>query len=124
VLAAAEGMLLKKAVVATDGGGLRDLIEPDISGILVPPGNPLLLAQALRKIITDPQLRGQLGVAAREPRDLVVYTRGCGAQVERFLFIAANQLGYRGEDLVCAALPDACTSIRDQASTSTQSQSG
>jgi len=65
-LAAAEGMLLKKAVVATDGGGLRDLIEPDVSGILVPPGNPPLLAQALKRIITNPQLRRQLGDAARE----------------------------------------------------------
>jgi glycosyltransferase involved in cell wall biosynthesis len=65
-LAAAEAMLMKKAVVATDAGGLSDLIVSNISGILVAPGDPIALAGALKCIIRDPRLRQSLGEAARE----------------------------------------------------------
>lgn len=46
-LAAAEAMAAGTAVIASDADGLRSLIAHEETGILVPPGNPEALAQAI-----------------------------------------------------------------------------
>jgi glycosyltransferase involved in cell wall biosynthesis len=50
-------------VIATRVGGTPELIEDGRNGLLVPPGSPAPLAQALRKLLVDPDLRSQLGSA-------------------------------------------------------------
>ena len=52
-------------VVASAVGGLLDLIEPDRTGLLVPPDDADALAAALRRLFTDPALAGRLGEAAQ-----------------------------------------------------------
>jgi hypothetical protein len=39
------------------------LIEHDVTGLLVPPGNPIALAEALERVIRDPEERARLGAA-------------------------------------------------------------
>ena len=65
-LAVIEAMGRAMAVVATDVGAMRELIEPGVTGILVEPERPDLLAEAVRALARDPSLRRRLGAAARE----------------------------------------------------------
>jgi len=54
------------AVVATRVGGVPELVEDGITGFLVPPKDPGALAEALQKLIEDPELRWRMGEAGRE----------------------------------------------------------
>ncbi|MDM8557724.1 glycosyltransferase family 4 protein [Candidatus Parabeggiatoa sp. HSG14] len=65
-LASAEAMALEIPVIASRVGGLIDFIEDGISGILVPQGNAVALADGIEKLMTEPTLRKQLGKAARQ----------------------------------------------------------
>jgi glycosyltransferase involved in cell wall biosynthesis len=55
-------------VVATRVGGLPDLIEPGVHGLLVAPGDPPALAGALGELLADPQRRRAMGARGRERR--------------------------------------------------------
>lgn len=61
-----EAMSANKPVIATVVGGVPELIEDDISGILVPPQNPEALANAVLCLAKDPELRQKMGKAAQE----------------------------------------------------------
>jgi glycosyltransferase involved in cell wall biosynthesis len=50
--------------IASDVSGCREAVLHDRTGLLVPPGNPELLSTAIRKLLTDEELRSRLGVAA------------------------------------------------------------
>lgn len=50
-------------VVATSVGGIPDIITNEEHGLLVPPDNTPALAQAMRRMINDEHLRGQLAHA-------------------------------------------------------------
>jgi glycosyltransferase involved in cell wall biosynthesis len=59
-------------VLASDVGGVREAVGSGgagrLPGILVPPGDPDALADALRRWLTDGGLRTELREAARERR--------------------------------------------------------
>ena len=65
------GMVLTEAfaagtpVVASDIAGYRQVVTHGRDGLLVPPADPLELAEALRSLWLDPARRRQMGVAAR-----------------------------------------------------------
>ncbi len=61
----AEAMARARAVVASDTGGLRDLVEHARTGLLVPPQDPVALRAALERLLADRPLRLGLGTAAR-----------------------------------------------------------
>jgi glycosyltransferase involved in cell wall biosynthesis len=52
--------------IATDIPGSKDLIQNGVNGVLVPPENPDLLAEAIRHLQTSPQQRAELGCASRK----------------------------------------------------------
>jgi glycosyltransferase involved in cell wall biosynthesis len=56
----------ERPVVATQVGGLPEEVEDGKSGYLVPPHAPDQLAQAILKIIEDPQRAAEMGVYARQ----------------------------------------------------------
>jgi glycosyltransferase involved in cell wall biosynthesis len=61
-----EAMAAGKPVVATDVGGIPELVESPKTGILVPPGQPVQLAQAMARVMNMPlEERERLGEAAR-----------------------------------------------------------
>ena len=64
-IAGLEAMASACAVVATNVGGLPEIIEDGVSGLLVPPRDPEALALAIMRLIETPELRKQLGLAAR-----------------------------------------------------------
>ena len=59
-----EAMAAGIPVIATDVPGVRDVIKDDVTGILVPPGDPQKLADAINQLIADPLLRNRLIDAA------------------------------------------------------------
>ncbi len=60
-----EAMAAGIPVLSTDVGGVGDLIDHGQTGWLVPPGNPAALAQGLRELMADPELRARLAASAR-----------------------------------------------------------
>jgi glycosyltransferase involved in cell wall biosynthesis len=63
--AAIEAMLVGRPVVASDVGGLPDVVEHGATGLMVPPGEPAALAEALDCLLDDPQRRQRMGEAGR-----------------------------------------------------------
>jgi glycosyltransferase involved in cell wall biosynthesis len=61
-----EGLSHGLAVVTTPVGAHSEVIEPDVSGILVPPGEIAALADALVSVIEDDTLRQRLARGARD----------------------------------------------------------
>ncbi len=55
-----EAMSLGRACVATRVEGNEDVIVPEQSGLLVPPGDPAALAAALGRVVDEPELREAL----------------------------------------------------------------
>jgi PEP-CTERM/exosortase A-associated glycosyltransferase len=56
-----EAMAMGKAVIASNVGGLRELIHDHDTGLLFPAGDPDALAQVLREVVRDAALRAKLG---------------------------------------------------------------
>ncbi|MGM0704220.1 MAG: glycosyltransferase family 4 protein [Pseudomonadota bacterium] len=61
-----EAAACGRAVITTDVPGCRDAIEPSISGLLVPPRDASALADAIQRLVENPQERHALGQAGRE----------------------------------------------------------
>ena len=64
-VAAREAMAHGRPVVATDVGGLRDAVQDDVTGLVVEPGSPGALREAMLRLLGDAELRSRLGGAAR-----------------------------------------------------------
>jgi len=60
-----EAMYLKKAVVAARVGGIPEIIQDNVDGLLVKPDNAEALAAACIRILQDPSLKRRLGEASR-----------------------------------------------------------
>ncbi len=65
-LTVSEAMASGLPVVGPAGGGLPDMIEPEKTGLLVPPDDPGALADAVIRLINDPQTRQAMGQQARK----------------------------------------------------------
>lgn len=52
--------------VGSDFGGIPDAIADGETGLLVPPRNPEALAHAVVRLLSDAELRGRMGAAARD----------------------------------------------------------
>jgi glycosyltransferase involved in cell wall biosynthesis/GT2 family glycosyltransferase len=66
-----EAMALGACIVSTDAGGIPEIIESGVSGLLVPPADEHALADAIGRALADDPLRARLGLAAQaRVRDL------------------------------------------------------
>jgi glycosyltransferase involved in cell wall biosynthesis len=61
-----EAMATGLAVVACDVGGVRELVSDGATGYLVPPGSPDAVASALTRLLSEDELRLEMGAAALE----------------------------------------------------------
>jgi len=61
-----EAMALSKAVLGSAVGGIRELIEPEISGMLFQPGDIADFCRQASRLLQEPGLRRALGERARQ----------------------------------------------------------
>jgi glycosyltransferase involved in cell wall biosynthesis len=60
-----EAMALGKACIATNVNAIPEAIADGKTGVLVPPGDPVALAEAICRLTSDPALRKDMGLAAQ-----------------------------------------------------------
>ena len=65
-IAILEAMAAAKPVVATAVGGIPEFVVPGETGLLVQPGNPAHLAQAIGSLLRDPERAVRMGARGRE----------------------------------------------------------
>jgi glycosyltransferase involved in cell wall biosynthesis len=64
-MALIEASACARPVVATDVGGVREVVRDGISGILIPPGEIAAISDSLIGLLQDPNLGAQMGQAGR-----------------------------------------------------------
>jgi glycosyltransferase involved in cell wall biosynthesis len=77
-LSVLEAMALSRPVVASNIGGIPEMVEDGVTGLLVPPADPMALASAITRLLADHQLADMLGRAGHD----LVHERFC---VERMV---------------------------------------
>jgi phosphatidyl-myo-inositol alpha-mannosyltransferase len=84
------GMVLTEAfaastpVIASDIPGYRDVVRDGLDGLLISPEDPLGLAQALRRLALDGDLRREMAVHARERAERFAWPRVAGEVMETY----------------------------------------
>lgn len=97
-----EGMRAGLAIVASDTGGIPEIVHDGESGLLCPPGDPAAFAAAIDALLADPGRRARYADAGRErardfgwerlaPRVLAVYSQALGAEALRPPVVAPLQ---------------------------------
>jgi alpha-maltose-1-phosphate synthase len=61
-----EAMACETAVVGSRVGGIPEVVEGSVTGLLVPPDDPASLADALNMLLRDPERAAAMGAAGRE----------------------------------------------------------
>ena len=95
-----EAMCFGCPSIATRVGGIPEVVEDGVSGVLVAPGDAAALARAVETLIADPAHRIALGEAARRraherfsadvivPRYEAIYRRVCATEEANRLHIS------------------------------------
>jgi glycosyltransferase involved in cell wall biosynthesis len=61
-----ESFVRGRAVIGTRAGGIPDIVEDGVSGLLLEPGDTRALAAAIERVLTEDGLAARLGVGAAE----------------------------------------------------------
>jgi glycosyltransferase involved in cell wall biosynthesis len=61
-----EAMSARTAVVATQVGGTGELVVECSTGLMVPPNDPVALADAMKKVLSEDELRRTMGEKGRQ----------------------------------------------------------
>jgi glycosyltransferase involved in cell wall biosynthesis len=88
-----EAMALGRPLIAPREGGPLEIVVDGETGILIPPRDPDALAEAIDRLIADPELRRRMGEAARARVDAVFDIRH---HVETVQGIFDEMLAFRG----------------------------
>lgn len=64
-LSVMEAMAAGKPVVATPVSGVTELVESEVTGLLVSPRDPAALTQAINRLLRNPKEREEMGTRAR-----------------------------------------------------------
>jgi D-inositol-3-phosphate glycosyltransferase len=64
-LVALEAMASRTPVIASQVGGLQFTVVPEVTGLLVPPQDDVAFAQAIDRVLSNPDWRDRMGEAGR-----------------------------------------------------------
>lgn len=90
-----------KAIVASKVGGLPELVEEGVSGLLVPPGDSLALANTICELLANPAQRRLMREASRRRFEAGRYTP---TQVGNAVMEVHRQVGQRALQLSAAPI--------------------
>ena len=76
-------MAMAKPVVATAIGGTLEAVEDRSTGMLVPPGQPDLMAEAILGFLREPEKRKQYGEAGRRRQETTFSISSYAEQIQR-----------------------------------------
>jgi D-inositol-3-phosphate glycosyltransferase len=65
-MALCEAMACGAAVVASDFGGFKEVVDPGVTGLLARPQDPVDLADKINMLLADPGMAREMGRAGRE----------------------------------------------------------
>ena len=88
-----EAMSLGVPVVATAVGGLPEIIEDGVTGLLVPPKDPEALALACLKLLDNPGRRQQMATASRKRCAAYFSDLRMAEAIRRIYYEVTNQHG-------------------------------
>ena len=78
--------------------GARDSVVPEVTGLLIPPGYPEAIVEAVVKLLRDPELRLRMGNAARawvQQNFVDERVLSSSAAFYKGMLAAANQSSFR-----------------------------
>ncbi len=102
-MVAREAMAFARPVVATSVGGLVDAVEDGVTGLLVPPGDPRALRDAIERLLSDSGLRARLGEAARARADVTSIRATAEALRDVYADLLSTRSGTRARTDVATA---------------------
>jgi glycosyltransferase involved in cell wall biosynthesis len=95
-----EAMASGVPSIASRVGGIPELIEDDVNGLLTPAGDPVVLAEAIIALLTDEERAARLGAAAR---DTIVARYSFERMVASFEQLYTDELTLRSPDALTNA---------------------
>jgi len=105
-LSVAEARAAGCAVVATAVGGVPEVLDHGRAGILVPPGDPDALVDALRTVMVDPLLRREWQDRARWGSDYFSVARMSAEYLALYERLARRRsVGYGAERVLARTVP-------------------
>jgi glycogen(starch) synthase len=90
-LVVVEAMMHGRAAVASDVGGIAELIDDSRTGVLVPVADVPSLADAIRAVATDPLRAAEMGAAARAAFERHLHIGAAAERLEQVLRPVARQ---------------------------------
>jgi len=74
-----DALYLGKPIAATRAGGIPEVVEDGVSGLLAPVNDPQALGAAIARLVNDVELAGQLAYGARQRAELFSVERMAAA---------------------------------------------
>ena len=93
-MVALEAMERGRAVIASDVGGLPEIVAAGETGLVVPSGDPASIARAIVELARDPQRTAALGAAGRQ-RALSAFSQVRCTERTEALYLTALETGVR-----------------------------
>lgn len=91
-----EAMAARLPVIASRVGGIPILVDHDVNGLLVPPGDAAALAAAITRILTEPGTAARLGAAAWQTAQRYTWPALARQVAEVYLQVTGNRGQPRG----------------------------
>ena len=92
-----EGMAAGLPVIASRVGGIPTLVDHDVNGLLVPPGDAAALAAAISRVLTEPATAARLAAAAQQTAQR--YTWPALARQVAAVYLQVTGTARGGQDL-------------------------
>ncbi len=86
-----EAMARRIPVIASNIGGIPEIIEDGKTGILIPPANPSLLARAILELVSDLAKANTMGILGRERLEKMFTVEVMAKNYERFYQKVLNE---------------------------------
>lgn len=98
-ITAVESMLEGTPVIASDSGGLKEVVDDEKTGLLVPPGDADVLAAAMLRLWKNPKLRKRLSDAALEKaRNVYTWEAVAASTRDVYIHVITNVNGRQRRD--------------------------